>query len=100
MSLLSRKRAQLIPYQILLAREDIPFCAAEDLHLFLSITFDRLLAALRTRTLAGLGIPLPTIVEDVMACAIPSSAIPCARWRLTPWQGTFALPVPNPMMPR
>ncbi len=27
MALLSRKRAQLIPYQILLAREDIPFCA-------------------------------------------------------------------------
>ncbi|MBC2858461.1 3'-5' exonuclease [Stappia sp. 28M-7] len=66
MALLSRKRAQLIPYQILLAREDIPFCAAEDLHLFLSGTFDRLLAALRTRTLAGFGIALPTIVEDVM----------------------------------
>jgi DNA helicase-2/ATP-dependent DNA helicase PcrA len=67
MALLSRKRAQLIPYQILLAREDIPFCAAEDLHLFLSDTFDRLLGALRTRTMAGLGIPVPTIVDDVMA---------------------------------
>lgn len=67
MALLSRKRAQLIPYQILLAREDIPFCAAEDLHLFLSDTFDRLLGALRTRTMAGLGIPLPTIVDEVMA---------------------------------
>ena len=67
MALLSRKRAQLIPYQILLAREDIPFCAAEDLHLFLSDTFDRLLGALRTRTMAGLGVALPTIVDDVMA---------------------------------
>lgn len=67
MALLSRKRAQLIPYQILLAREDIPFCAAEDLHLFLSDTFDRLLGALRTRTMAGLGISVPTIVDDVMA---------------------------------
>lgn len=66
MALLSRKRAQLIPYQILLAREDIPFCAAEDLHLFLSDTFDRLLGALRTRTMAGLGIALPTIVDEVM----------------------------------
>lgn len=66
MALLSRKRAQLIPYQILLAREDIPFCAAEDLHLFLSDTFDRLLSALRTRTMAGLGIAVPTIVDDVM----------------------------------
>lgn len=67
MALLSRKRAQLIPYQILLAREDIPFCAAEDLHLFLSETFERLLRALRTRTMAGLGIAVPTIVDDVMA---------------------------------
>ena len=67
MALLSRKRAQLIPYQILLAREDIPFCAAEDLHLFLSDTFDRLVGALRTRTMAGLGIAVPTIVDDVMA---------------------------------
>lgn len=67
MALLSRKRAQLIPYQILLARDDIPFCAAEDLHLFLSDTFDRLLGALRTRTMAGLGVPVPTIVDDVMA---------------------------------
>lgn len=66
MALLSRKRAQLIPYQILLAREDIPFCAAEDLHLFLSDTFDRLLGALRTRTMAGLGVAVPTIVDDVM----------------------------------
>ncbi len=66
MALLSRKRAQLIPYQILLAREDIPFCAAEDLHLFLSDTFDRLLGALRTRTMAGLGVTVPTIVDDVM----------------------------------
>jgi DNA helicase-2/ATP-dependent DNA helicase PcrA len=67
MALLSRKRAQLIPYQILLARDDIPFCAAEDLHLFLSETFDRLLGALRTRTMAGLGVAVPTIVDDVMA---------------------------------
>ncbi|WP_420335434.1 3'-5' exonuclease [Roseibium sp.] len=67
MALLSRKRAQLIPYQILLAREDIPFCAAEDLHLFLSTTFDRLLQALRIRTMAALNFALPTIVDDVMA---------------------------------
>lgn len=74
MALLSRKRAQLIPYQILLARDEIPFCAAEDLHVFLSDTFDRLLAALRTRhtasqmsVLAKMGIRLPTIVDDIMA---------------------------------
>ncbi|OCW57069.1 hypothetical protein AWJ14_07920 [Hoeflea olei] len=74
MALLSRKRAQLIPYQILLARDEIPFCAAEDLHVFLSDTFDRLLSALRIRhiasqmpALAQMGIRLPTIVDDIMA---------------------------------
>lgn len=73
MALLSRKRAQLIPYQILLARDEIPFCAAEDLHVFLSDTFDRLLSALRIRhiasqmpVLAQMGIRLPTVVDDIM----------------------------------
>ena len=78
-ALLSRKRAQLIPYQILLARDDIPFCAAEDLHLFLSETFDRLLAALRTRTMAGLGIAVPTIVDDVMALCNSVQRYPLRR---------------------
>lgn len=45
-ALVSRKRAQLIPYQILLAAEEIPFCAAEDLQIFLSEAFDRLINAL------------------------------------------------------
>ncbi|WP_137113361.1 ATP-dependent helicase [Mesorhizobium sp. GR13] len=79
MALLSRKRAQLIPYQILLARDDIPFCAAEDLHLFLSETFDRLLGALRTRTMAGLGVALPTIVDDVMALCNSVQRYPLRR---------------------
>lgn len=79
MALLSRKRAQLIPYQILLARDDIPFCAAEDLHLFLSETFDRLLAALRTRTMAGLGVALPTICDDVMTLCNSVQRYPLRR---------------------
>lgn len=79
MALLSRKRAQLIPYQILLAREDIPFCAAEDLHLFLSDTFERLLSALKTRTMAGLGITVPTIVDDVMCLCNSVQRYPLRR---------------------
>ncbi len=46
LALISRKRAQLIPYQILLAAEEIPFCAAEDLQIFLSEAFERLIDAL------------------------------------------------------
>ena len=48
-ALLSRKRAQIIPYQIFFASKDIPFCAAEDLQIFLSDTFDRLLYLLAVK---------------------------------------------------
>jgi DNA helicase II / ATP-dependent DNA helicase PcrA len=42
-ALISRKRAQIIPYQIYFASKNIPFCAAEDLQVFMSGAFDRLL---------------------------------------------------------
>lgn len=45
-ALIGRKRSQIIPYQIHFASKDIPFCAAEDLQLFLSDTFERLLCFL------------------------------------------------------
>ena len=45
-ALIGRKRSQIIPYQIYFASKDIPFCAAEDLQVFLSDTFDRLLEIL------------------------------------------------------
>lgn len=41
-ALISRKRSQIIPYQIVFASEDIPFCAAEDLQIFLSKAFNEL----------------------------------------------------------
>lgn len=42
-ALIGRKRSQLIPYQVKFAAKGIPFGAAEDLHVLLSPTFDRLL---------------------------------------------------------
>ena len=42
-ALIGRKRSQLIPWQVKFAAEGIPFGAAEDLHVLLSPTFDRLL---------------------------------------------------------
>jgi DNA helicase-2/ATP-dependent DNA helicase PcrA len=42
LALISRKRAQLIPYQILMAAENLPFCAAEDLQVFMSAAFESL----------------------------------------------------------
>lgn len=41
-ALISRKRSQIIPYQIVFAGDDIPFYAAEDLNVMLSETFGQL----------------------------------------------------------
>lgn len=41
-ALITRKRSQLIPYQIVFAGLGIPFCAAEDLQIFLSKAFHEL----------------------------------------------------------
>src|SRR5262249_21330168 len=42
-AIIGRKRSQLIPYQVYFASKDISFCAAEDLQVFMSDAFDRLL---------------------------------------------------------
>lgn len=66
LALISRKRAQLIPYQILLASQNIPFCAAEDLQVFLSKAFDSLIAVL-TICADARGRPRPRkIIQDVL----------------------------------
>lgn len=48
-ALISRKRAQLIPYQILFASRNISFCAAEDLQIFLNAAFDDLISIITHR---------------------------------------------------
>ena len=47
-ALISRKKSQIIPYQVHFASKDIniPFCAVEDSQLLLSVTFKRLLKLL------------------------------------------------------
>ena len=42
-AIIGRKRSQIIPYQVFFASKDVPFCAAEDLQVFLSDTFEQLL---------------------------------------------------------
>jgi DNA helicase-2/ATP-dependent DNA helicase PcrA len=66
LAILSRKRAQIIPYQILMASEEMPFSAAEDLSVFLSETFDKLRQAIQVCAMAKTGIKLPTIIDDVV----------------------------------
>jgi len=42
-AIVGRKRSQIIPYQVFLASKNVSFCAAEDLQIFLSKAFERLL---------------------------------------------------------
>ena len=48
-ALIGRKKSQIIPYQVYFSSKNIPFYAAEDLQVFLSGTFDRLLDLLRIK---------------------------------------------------
>lgn len=42
-AIIGRKRSQLIPYQIYFASKEVSFCAAEDLQIFMSTAFERIL---------------------------------------------------------
>lgn len=52
-AIIGRKRSQIIPYQIHFASRNIPFCAAEDLQIFLSKAFENLLKLLQIKTKAN-----------------------------------------------
>ena len=52
-AIIGRKRSQIIPYQIHFASRNIPFCAAEDLQIFLSKAFKNLLELLQIKTKAN-----------------------------------------------
>ena len=54
-AIIGRKRSQIIPYQIIFAGQEIPFYAAEDLHVFLSDAFNELKDILAIRARAGMG---------------------------------------------
>ena len=65
-AIVGRKRSQLIPYQVFFAAQDIPFCAAEDLQVFLSGTFDRLLEFLLIKTHAETSRSQTQVVGDLL----------------------------------
>jgi len=66
-AIIGRKRSQIIPYQVFFASKDVPFCAAEDLQVFMSETFDRLLRLLimKERAIAK-GQSRFQVVEDLL----------------------------------
>jgi len=66
-AIIGRKRSQIIPYQIIFASQDIPFYAAEDLHIFLSGAFNELKDILAIRARAGsVGIPGINPMNDLL----------------------------------
>ncbi|MGQ4806885.1 ATP-dependent DNA helicase Rep [Candidatus Entotheonellaceae bacterium PAL068K] len=65
-AIVGRKRSQIIPYQVYFASKDIAFCAAEDLQLFLSGAFDRLLDLLTIKTNAGIRQSRNEVVNNIL----------------------------------
>jgi len=66
-AIISRKRAQIIPYQVFFASKDIPFCAAEDLQVFMSRSFDRLLNLILVKNRATTIRTKTEVIDDVLA---------------------------------
>ena len=70
-AIIGRKRSQIIPYQVYFASKNIPFYAAEDLQVFLSGTFDRLLDLLRIKTRDDTTQSQKQVVSDLLKlCAL------------------------------
>jgi DNA helicase-2/ATP-dependent DNA helicase PcrA len=66
-ALISRKRSQIIPYQIIFAGSDIPFYAAEDLQVLLSGTFDELKSILLLKAQSKTPLPFgPDPIEAIL----------------------------------
>ena len=66
-ALIGRKRSQLIPYQIYFASREIPFCAAEDLQIFFSKTFERLLELLNIKLDENRRMSSAQVVSNILA---------------------------------
>lgn len=68
-ALIGRKRAQIIPYQVFFASRNLPFCAAEDLQVFLSDAFDRVLKLMLIKERRSDDRSSNQITDDVLALA-------------------------------
>ncbi len=65
-AIMGRKRSQIIPYQVFFAANNIPFCAAEDLQIFLSQAFDRLLSLVVIKTRCVMPQTRTQVVDDLL----------------------------------
>ncbi len=65
-AIIGRKRSQIIPYQVFFASKDIPFCAAEDLQVFMSEAFERLMGLIMIKGQASARRMKTQVVDDVL----------------------------------
>ena len=65
-AIIGRKRSQIIPYQVYFASKEISFCAAEDLQVFLSDTFNRLLNLLMIKTRSTMQQSRSQVINDML----------------------------------
>lgn len=65
-AIIGRKRSQIIPYQVYFASKNVSFCAAEDLQVFLSDTFERLLDLLMIKTRSTVRQGRSQVIADLL----------------------------------
>ena len=68
-AIIGKKRAQIIPYQIFLASKGVPFCAAEDLQIFLSDAFNRVLELMQIKERRHIRQSSSQLIDDTLALA-------------------------------
>lgn len=65
-AIIGRKRSQIIPYQMHFASRRMPFCAAEDLQIFLSDTFGSLLHLLDIKSRSRVAQRSGQVIDDLL----------------------------------
>ncbi|MEH1947338.1 MAG: ATP-dependent helicase [Nostoc sp.] len=65
-AIIGRKRSQLIPYQIYFASKGVSFCAAEDLQIFMSEAFERILRLITIKNKCHERRRKTEVVEDLL----------------------------------
>ncbi len=65
-AIFGRKRSQIIPYQMHFASQKMPFCAAEDLQIFLSDAFDSLLQLLDIKPRSEVAQRSGQVIDDLL----------------------------------
>lgn len=78
-AVIGRKKSQIIPYQLYFASNDIPFCAAEDLQIFMSTAFDRLMKLILIKCNAGARRTTTQVNDDVLALCDLAKRYPLSK---------------------